>query len=135
MKVKQLILFAAVALTIVACHRDDPDPYEGITRYTVIGKVPSVAANLIATATVYEYNPEDVRIDSNVIADPSSGKEYLFTANDSASHLKIKLVSKEDTYRWGDTVILLKPGNNVDVVISITSPTRFTEPKLEEYQL
>ena len=135
MKVKQLILLVALALTIVACHRDDPDPYEGITRYTVIGKVPSVAANLIATATVYEYNPEDVRIDSNVIADPSSGKEYLFTANDNASHLKIKLVSKEDTYRWGDTIILLKPGNNVDVIISVTSPTRFTEPKLEEYQL
>lgn len=135
MKVKHLLTLVVIALAFASCHHDDPDPYEGLTRYTVIGKVPSVAANLIATAIVYEYNTSDVRIDSSVIADPSSGKEYLFMANDSSSHLKIKLVSKEDTYRWGDTIVLLKPHNNVDVVISITSPTRFTEPKLDEYQL
>ena len=134
MKNKILLLICASLLTSVACHRDDDDPYEGQTRYTVIGKVPSLAANLIATATVYEYNSADVRIDSSVISDPSSGKKYIFPANDSSTHLKVKLVSKENTFRWGDTIIHLKPTMNVDVAISATSPIRFTEPKLEDYQ-
>ena len=132
MKTRFLLIVVAV-LAFVSCNRDEKDPYEGLTRYTVIGKVPSAAANMIAKAIVYEYNMKDVRIDSSVINDPSSGKKYIFPANDSSSHLKVKLISKEDTFRWGDTIIHLLPGKNVDVAISILSPIRFTEPKLEEY--
>lgn len=134
MKIIFLLFLSVPLLLFTACHRENDDPYEGQTRYTVIGKVPSLAANLIATATVYEYNSADERIDSSVINDPSTGKKYIFPANSNSTHLKVKLVSKEETFRWGDTIIHLVPTQNVDVVISATSPIRFTEPKLEEYQ-
>lgn len=117
-------------LLFTACEDDEVDYNDGKTRYTVIGKVPSAAAHLIASATVYEYNTRDIRIDSNTINDPSSGTRYVFLANDSTSHLKVKLISKEDTYRWGDTIIMIQPGKNVTITISITSPTTKFEPML-----
>lgn len=134
MKAKVLLFVAAALIVAASCERTEEDPYEGQTRYTVLGKVPSLAANMIATATVYEYNAQDLRIDSSVISDPSSGTKYIFPANDSSTHLKVKLISKENTFRWGDTIIYLVPKKNVDVTISVTSPIRFTEPKPEDYQ-
>lgn len=126
-------LFLAIGVisvvSFVSCSDDEKDPYEGLTRYTVIGKVPSMAAHLISTATVYEYDTNDVRVDSNIIKDPSSGKRYRYKANDLTNHLKVKLVSKENTFRWGDTIILVRPTENVDVVISVSSPTNTKEPK------
>ncbi len=134
MKAKVLLVVVAALIVAASCERTEEDPYEGQTRYTVLGKVPSLAANMIATATIYEYNAQDLRIDSSVISDPSSGTKYIFPANDSSTHLKIKLISKENTFRWGDTIIYLVPQKNVDVTISVTSPIRFTEPKPEDYQ-
>ena len=134
MKAKVLLVVVAALIVAASCERTEEDPYEGQTRYTVLGKVPSLAANMIATATIYEYNAQDMRIDSSVISDPSSGTKYIFPANDSSTHLKIKLISKENTFRWGDTIIYLVPQKNVDVTISVTSPIRFTEPKPEDYQ-
>lgn len=134
MKAKVLLVVVAALIVAASCERTEEDPYEGQTRYTVLGKVPSLAANMIATATIYEYNAQDMRIDSSVISDPSSGTKYIFPANDSSTHLKVKLISKENTFRWGDTIIYLVPQKNVDVTISVTSPIRFTEPKPEDYQ-
>jgi len=116
-----------------SCDKNE-DPYtesaDGKTRYTVIGAVPSVAASMLSSATVYEYNAADERIDSNIISDPSSGTRYTYIANEESSHLKVKLISKQDTYRWGDTIVMLKKGMNVNITISITSPTAFNEPRL-----
>ena len=122
-------LLMSMPFILSSCDREE-EYNDGKTRYTVVGKVPSVAANMIATATVYEYNALDLRIDSNTITDPSSGQRYVFLANDSTSHLKVKLISKEDTYRWGDTIIKIQPGKNVTITISVTSPTTKFEPML-----
>lgn len=130
-------LIPAIALTLLsllsftACSDDEEIEYnDGKTRYTVIGDVPSVAANLISSATVYEYNASDTRIDSNRISNPSSGTRYVYEANDSTTHLKVKLISKAGTYRWGDTIVMIRPGKNVTIKISIKSPTAMNEPRL-----
>lgn len=129
---KYLFVFMAVGLISVSCERDEPysESEDGKTRYTVIGAVPQMASSLIASATVYEYNSGDIRIDSNVISNPCSGTQYVFESNKESTHLKIKLISKENTYRWGDTIVMLKPRHNVTIKISITSPTAMNEPKL-----
>ncbi len=129
---KKTFLLLLFPLFLCACNDEEIDYNDGITRYTVIGKVPSLAANLISTVTIYEYSYEDVRIDSSIIEDPSSGHRYVFEANELSSHLKVKLISKAETYRWGDTIIMLRPGKNVNITISATSPTRMTEPMLNE---
>ena len=134
---KKIVSLIAMALLLVGCDGNGEEDYDesldGVTRYTVLGAVPSVASNMIASATVFEYNSEDIRIDSNVISNPSSGTKYVFVPEDGATHLKVKLISKENTFRWGDTIVMLKPGYNVNITISITSPIRMTEPKLDEY--
>ena len=125
-KMRFWCVIATLCMVAVSCK----EPDDGVTRYTVIGAVPSLAANLIARATVYEYNPEDVCIDSNVIVNPSGNTEYVFYPQEEASHLKVKLTSKEDTFRWGDTIFMIIPGGNVIIRVSPLSPYCFEEPKL-----
>lgn len=128
-----LYLISLTFLLLMSCGKEE-DPYveteDGRTRYTVIGNVPEVAASMIDHVTVYEYNKLDERIDSNFISDPSAGTKYVFFPEEDANHLKVKLYSKEDTYRWGDTIVLLREGMNVTITISITSPTTKFEPML-----
>ena len=137
MRKHSLILIVATlsALFLSSCKEEGPyeETLDGKTRYTVIGKVPSFASSLIASACIYEYNSSDIRIDSNIISNPSSGTKYVFESNPDATHLKMKLISKENTFRWGDTIVRIIPHNNVNITISPTSPIRFTEPKLDEY--
>jgi len=141
MNKKCIIPLVALLLLTAACK--ESDPYEGITRYVVEGAVPSLAADMISSARVYEYRTgtvveegdtllRDIRIDSNIIDNPSSGTEYLFLANTEAEFLKVKLISKEETYRWGDTIIHLVEGNKVQVRISPLSPQTKYEPMLNE---
>lgn len=122
----------ALLLATVSCKEDMEEFNDGLTRYVVIGKVPGVAANMISSAVVYEYNPSDIRIDSSIIEDPSSGTRYVFVANDETSHLKVRLNSNAGTHRWGDTIIRVIPGGTVEIAISISSPVRMTEPMLSE---
>ena len=125
-------LFALPLFLFLSCGEEDPysDTDDGRTRYTVIGNVPSVAAAMIDRATVFEYNAADERIDSNLISNPTSGTQYVFYPNDKANHLKVKLISKEDTYRWGDTIVLLKEGKNVSITIALGMPQTKYEPML-----
>lgn len=137
MRKHSLILIVATlsALFLSSCKEEGPyeETLDGKTRYTVIGKVPSFASSLIASACVYEYNSNDIRIDSNIISNPSSGTKYVFEPAQDATHLKVKLISKENTFRWGDTIVRIIPHYNVTITISPTSPIRFTEPQLDEY--
>jgi len=141
MNKKFIAPFLILLLLTASCK--ESDPYEGITRYMVEGAVPSLAADMISMAKVYEYRTGevvengdtllcDIRIDSNIIDNPSSGTEYLFLANTDAEFLKVKLISKEDTYRWGDTIIHLIEGDKVLVRISPLSPQTKYEPMLNE---
>ena len=125
-KKRIVCLIAVICMMLLSCK----EPEDGVTRYTVIGAVPSLAANLIARATVYEYSPEDVCIDSNVIVNPSGNTEYVFYPREETSHLKVKMTSKEDTFRWGDTIFMIIPGGNVIIRVSPLSPYCFEEPKL-----
>lgn len=135
-KRKYIFLLLSVFLFVIMSCKDEKDDYvstsDGKTRYTVIGNVPSIAADMISTVMIYEYNSQDIRIDSNLVNNPSTGTRYQFESNSESTHLKVKLISKQDTYRWGDTIIMLIPGMNVNISISITSPMRFTEPMLNE---
>lgn len=126
------IVLPVVLLLLTSCKKeyDELQYNDGKTRYTIIGDVPSIAASLIAKVMVYEYNVEDQRIDSNIINDPTGGKRYVFEADTLASHIKLKLISNTDTYRWGDTIVMLKPGKNVNVLISLDSPRAMNEPML-----
>ncbi len=136
MKTRRLfwvLLSVALLSTTVSCGDEEEEFNDGKTRYTVIGKVPSLAAALISTATVYEYDASDIRIDSNIISDPSSGTRYVFEANEATSHLKVRLDSNAGTHRWGDTIIRVIPGGNVTITIGVDSPIRMTEPMLSEY--
>ena len=130
MKRKLTLIPCLLLMLMCACGDKEEEYNDGITRYTVVGNVPSVASDMIAKATIYEYNSADVRIDSNTINDPSSGKRYVFEANTMTNHLKVRLDSKQETYRWGDTIVMIHPGKNVTITISITSPTTKFEPSL-----
>lgn len=129
---KKAILSALLAVFLFTSCGKEKDPYEGITRYSVIGAVPSAAASLLASATVYEYSIDDIRIDSNIILDPSSGTEYLFFPNDDANHLKVKLISDAGTFRWGDTIFRVIPGEKVVIRISLSSHELLYEPMLND---
>ena len=132
MKTKTIAILIALTVVVAACKEkeDYTENADGRTSYTVIGQVPSIAADMLSSATVYEYDRTDTRIDSNIISNPSSGTSYLFYPADEATHLKVKLISKADTYRWGDTIVMLQKGKNVNITISITSPTAMNEPRL-----
>ncbi len=143
MNKKHIVTLAVLALLATTSCKKNTDPYEGLTRYVVEGAVPSLAANLIASAWVFEYRTgevveegtavlRDIKVDSNCINNPSSGTEYLFFPNEEAEFLKVKLISKEDTYRWGDTIIHLVKGEKVLVRISPLSPQTQTEPTLNK---
>lgn len=135
MHIKSLFSNCCLALCLVflgaSCGDKEEEFNDGLTRYTVIGNVPSIAASLISKVTVYEYNIADVRIDSNLIEDPGSGTNYVFVANDETSHLKIRLDSEAGTHRWGDTIVRVIPGGNVKITIGINSPVCFNEPMLQ----
>ncbi len=125
---KTLVLtLLAGTLLAAGCKEEE---YDGVTRYQVVGAVPSYAAELIATATVYEYDADDRRVDSNIIANPQSGTEYTYLPTEATTHLKVKLVSKEETFRWGDTIIRIVPHEMVTIKISPLSPVRLDEPTL-----
>lgn len=135
MHIKSFFSNCCLALCLVflgaSCGDKEEEFNDGLTRYTVIGNVPSIAASLISKVTVYEYNVADIRIDSNLIEDPGSGTNYVFVANDETSHLKIRLDSEAGTHRWGDTIVRVIPGGNVKITIGINSPVCFNEPMLQ----
>lgn len=132
MKKMKLVLIAFGLLLFASCHKETEDPYEGLTRYSIIGEIPSAAASMLTKVKVYEYNAMDVRIDSNIIEEPTSHKEYIFLPNDSASHVKVRLYSKAGNSRWGDTIVMLVPQKKVTIRIKLTSPESTHEPMLNQ---
>lgn len=130
MKKRSLVLLALGLMLFASCHKDEDDPYEGMTRYSIIGDIPSVATSMLTKVKVYEYNAMDVRIDSNIIDEPESHKEYIFLPNDSTSHLKVRLYSKAGNSRWGDTIVRLVPYKKVTIRITLNSPESTHEPML-----
>lgn len=111
-----LLLLAVATLALTACHDKDDGIPDG-TSYTIKSKIPSAVTKVI-TATFLEYNAADQRVDSNKIHQPEFNKSYTYVACDSAHHIKVRLDSDEGTHRWGDTIMMLKPDGNIQVVIN-----------------
>lgn len=114
-----------LAVGFSSCHKDK-------RTYTVMNGVAPTAAWGSITATAYEYNSNDERIDSNIIVDPVYMKDYVFTPREEATHIKIKVTSSENTVRWGARPFMLKDNDNIRITVSVTSSYAFNEPPLNE---
>lgn len=127
---KKLLLFVvAAALCAVACTK----PNEGKTTYTIKNKLTDAYK---ITATVYEYDKADQRIDSNTVVCPEVGQDYTFEANPLAQHVKVKLTSEENTVRWGKTIVFLTPNEDTPISVGLGMLANYslTEPMLNSQQ-
>lgn len=121
-----MMISFAVSMLCMSCH-----PYEeGRTSYTVVNNLTSTTTWGGLDAYVYEYTVDDTRVDSNVIKNPKVGKKYTFYPADSIDHLKLRLLSSENTERWGDTIFYLTKDENIMINVNIKFVTnyRFSEP-------
>lgn len=124
-RIVNCLLLAVVALLAVSCGKDDPiEP--GRTSYTLVCNIP-ITDEMGLTCYCYEYDTADVRIDSNVIANPDSGREYTFYPAEGVDHVKVRVTSSE-AERWSPTVYRLKQGENLYLTVSLTTRYTFSEP-------
>jgi len=98
-------------MVFASCKKTKPE--EGVTSYTLINKINYAFLGYSIDVTIYEYDQEDHRIDSNIIKKPECNKEYTFYPSDSVDHLKMKLTSSENTVRWANRYFYLEPGKNI----------------------
>lgn len=121
MKHSSKISVAGVLIVIILVFSGCKKTEEGVTSYTLINSLISLTgSDYNIDATVYEYDKNDIRVDSNIVPSPTRGKEYKFYPNANADHLKLKMVSDENTVRWGDTIFYLQKGKNVEIKVSLS---------------
>lgn len=134
MKTSKLFVLVALmsCLAIVSCK--DPVVEDGPTRYTLINSLSNTEPFGGLNVYIYEYNAGDQRIDSNYIENPEYKKEYIFYPREEATHLKLRLLSNENTERWGDTIVAIQPNQDTRIRVNLSFMTnyRFTEPMLGE---
>lgn len=125
MKTRHILLSVLAVLLFCACEK----PNDGKTTYTLTNRLTDAYK---ITATIYEYNAADQRVDSNILVVPEVGKAYTFEANDSATHVKVKLTSEENTVRWGKTIITLTPHEDTPITVGLGMLANYslTEPML-----
>lgn len=131
---KHIFPFLAIACLFLCSCREKAHPIEGKTSYTLISKVNFGFLGYSLDCTIYEYNADDIVMDSNIVAEPEYMHEYLFYPNDSIDHLKLKLISSEGTIRWANQIFYLEKGKNIELVAGMSLITNenaycFNEPK------
>lgn len=121
---KKLLLISMIAMATMfgSCNKNREE-----TSYTVINSATDFYSN---TAFIYEYNSEDVRIDSNIVRNPVYLMEYTFKPHEGATHIKIRVDSDENTFRWGSKIYFLEEGKNIRISIGLTTGYAFEEPML-----
>lgn len=119
-----LVAFVAVMMCVAGCKKE---PVDDRTSYTFVNKVVPLQG-LGINAWIYEYDESDVRIDSNYIASPAYNQDYTFYPNEQCHHIKAKVFSPEKD-RWSPDVILIQPGKNVRIEVTLQTEYAFTEPE------
>ncbi len=131
---KRVKIFVSIALlcclSFLSCK--DPQADDGPTRYTLVNSLSNTEPWGGLNVYIYEYNAEDHRVDSNYISNPEYQKEYVFYPREEATHLKLRLLSNENTERWGDTIIAIKPDQDTRIRVNLRFMTNycFNEPML-----
>lgn len=110
------ILFLPAALVLCtlifsSCEKNRPE--DGVTSYTLINKINYAFLGYSIDVTIYEYDKEDNRIDSNIVKQPKYKEEYTFYPAENTDHLKMKLTSSENTVRWANKYFYLEAGKNI----------------------
>lgn len=121
---KIFLLLLGAILLVASCERP-----EGKTTYTLRNKLTDAWE---ITATVFEYDANDVRVDSNTVVCPVVGEPYTFEANAKSHHLKVRLTSAEETVRWGSVIFYLVEGEDTPINVGLSMMTNYslTEPTL-----
>ncbi len=122
------VVFAAalVSCALSSCKKDNDT---GVTSYTFINKINLDLVNQImhenydVDVMLYEYTSSDALNDSNFIDSPTFKKEYLFYPAEGSHHVKLKLISAENTHRWGKEIFYLKTDKNIDIEATTTMLT------------
>ena len=117
-------LLAILALCLASCERPQSE-----TTYTLKNKLTD---NYEITATVFEYDLDDNRVDSNSVVNPAVNQPYTFVANPLAHHLKVRLTSAENTVRWGKNIFYLVEGEDTPLTVGLSMMANYslTEPTL-----
>ena len=128
---RTILIIAFSIMTLVSCTK--PHEPTGHTSYSIESRINFAFVGYDIDAIVYEYNEAGQRIDSNIVESPEYGKQYLFDPNEATTHLKLKLVSSENTVRWANKIFEIIPFDNVEIVASlamVTDPNSycFNEP-------
>lgn len=129
-KTATITLLALFCLT--GCKKDREE--SGATTYTLINKINFALVGYDIDTYLYEYDASDALTDSNVVESPSVGQAYPFTASVNTHHVKLKLVSSENTVRWASKIFVLEPHRNTDIVAGLSLLTDnesycFNEPR------
>lgn len=119
-------MLIAFMLTLCGCRKDRSID-DGRTSYTFVNMVAPLSSWNI-NAWIYEYDSANVRIDSNYIASPEYNKDYTFYPSEACHHLTAKVFSPEKD-RWSPDVFLIRPGRNIRIEVSLSTPYAFKEPE------
>lgn len=126
---KLLALLLGALLLTTAC---DPEVDDGPTRYTVVNALTDTEMWGGLNVYVYEYDANEQRIDSFYIQNPEYKKEYVNYPREETRYLKLRLLSNENTERWGDTIFTIVKDNNIEIRVNLKFMNNycFNEPML-----
>ena len=138
---KKTFIYAAFAAVLVFCSLSSCKKEKtGTSSYTFINEINLDMVNAIMNENydidvmLYEYTSSDVLNDSNFINSPTYKKEYKFYPAEGSHHVKLKLISAENTHRWGKEIFYLKTDDNIEIKAKasmLTSASGYsdTEPR------
>lgn len=125
---KTALLLLLTLLMVTACK----EPDDGPTRYTLVNALTDTELWGGLNVYIYEYDANEQRVDSFYVQNPEYKKEYVNYPREETRYLKLRMLSNENTERWGDTIFTVVKDHNTEIRVNLKLMNNycFNEPML-----
>ena len=125
---KKLLLFIPVLILFLGCEKNEPEPKD--TTYA-INSVLTEISGVTFGVTIFEYNEQNEKINSNTIPNFAKGTKKTFIANSLTKKVKIYMSATNQTTelrKWVQQVYYLIPNDNLNIIIRDDTMVGSSEP-------
>ena len=122
---KRILMLLCLAATVVfnSCSKE--------TTYTIVDNTSGFSSFTEYSILACEYDNSGSIVFTNKLDWPEKGKSYVYTANDYAEKIKVRIQAKIGTNsfnRWVQQVFYLEKGKNITISISDDTIVGTNEP-------